>query len=52
VIGHIAFKPELAEPAIGEIEVNFLAEPSLGGILKCGASARLATTQLLGQHPA
>jgi hypothetical protein len=30
VVGHIAFKPELAEPAIGEIEVNFLAEPPLG----------------------
>jgi len=30
VVGYIAVKPQLAEPAISQVEVNFLAEPPLG----------------------
>jgi hypothetical protein len=29
MVGHFTVEAQLAEPAIGEIEVNFLAEPPL-----------------------
>ena len=30
MIGHIAFQPQAAEPAIGKIEMNLLAQATLG----------------------
>ena len=30
VVGHIAFQPEPAEPAIGEVQMHLLAQPPLG----------------------
>ena len=46
VVGHVAVQPQPAEPAIGEVEMNLLAEPPLGPDAEAVAHQQHADQQL------
>ena len=50
MVRHPAVEPETAEPAVGEVEVDLVAQPALGADAEAGADEQHADHQLGGDR--